>query len=99
MLPEMAHAMASVEGRASLPETGMPQTPVMSERMVSLLGALFVVIGPMSMALYTPAMPEIVKAFGGPLDVAEVAQAFGSGCSNRNSRRVSPAKNYERVML
>lgn len=34
----------------------------MSEKMVSFLGALFVVIGPMSMALYTPAMPEIVQA-------------------------------------
>jgi DHA1 family bicyclomycin/chloramphenicol resistance-like MFS transporter len=38
--------------------------PVMSERRVSLLGAVLVAIGPMSMALYTPAMPEIVHAFG-----------------------------------
>ena len=38
--------------------------PVMSERRVSLLGALFVVVGPVSMALYTPAMTEIVQAFG-----------------------------------
>jgi DHA1 family bicyclomycin/chloramphenicol resistance-like MFS transporter len=38
--------------------------PVMSERRVSLLGALLVAIGPVSMALYTPAMPEIVHAFG-----------------------------------
>lgn len=36
----------------------------MSERRVSLLGALFVAIGPVSMALYTPAMTEIVQAFG-----------------------------------
>ena len=41
----------------------MPQ-PVMSERRVSLLGGLFVAIGPISMALYTPAMPEIVSSFG-----------------------------------
>ena len=38
--------------------------PVMSERRVSLIGAVLVAIGPMSMALYTPAMPEIVHAFG-----------------------------------
>jgi DHA1 family bicyclomycin/chloramphenicol resistance-like MFS transporter len=41
-----------------------PPTPVMSERRVTLLGALLVAIGPISMALYTPAMPEIVRAFG-----------------------------------
>lgn len=39
-------------------------TPVMSERRVSLLGALLVAIGPVTMALFTPAMPEIVHAFG-----------------------------------
>ncbi|MDQ6432598.1 multidrug effflux MFS transporter [Mesorhizobium sp. LHD-90] len=38
--------------------------PVMSERRVSWIGAVLVAIGPMSMALYTPAMPEIVHAFG-----------------------------------
>nr|WP_312860529.1 multidrug effflux MFS transporter [Mesorhizobium sediminum] len=36
----------------------------MSERRVSLLGALLVAIGPISMALFTPAMTEIVRAFG-----------------------------------
>ncbi|PSJ58729.1 multidrug effflux MFS transporter [Kumtagia ephedrae] len=39
-------------------------TPAMSERRVGLLGALLIAIGPVSMALYTPAMPEIVRAFG-----------------------------------
>ena len=34
-------------------------TPVMSERRVSLLGALLVATGPVAMALYTPAMPSI----------------------------------------
>lgn len=38
--------------------------PSMSERRVSLLGALLVAIGPVTMALFTPAMPEIVHAFG-----------------------------------
>ena len=41
-----------------------PPAPVMSERRVSLIGALLVAIGPISMALFTPAMPEIVHAFG-----------------------------------
>ncbi|WP_425294824.1 multidrug effflux MFS transporter [Neomesorhizobium albiziae] len=36
----------------------------MSERRVSLIGALLVAIGPVSMALFTPAMPELVAAFG-----------------------------------
>ncbi|GLS30249.1 MFS transporter, DHA1 family, bicyclomycin/chloramphenicol resistance protein [Mesorhizobium albiziae] len=38
--------------------------PLMSERRVSLIGALLVAIGPVSMALFTPAMPELVAAFG-----------------------------------
>ncbi|MCT8988773.1 multidrug effflux MFS transporter [Chelativorans sp. SCAU2101] len=43
---------------------GAGAAPLMSERRVSLLGAILVAIGPISMALYTPAMPEIVRAFG-----------------------------------
>ncbi|MGD9914073.1 MAG: multidrug effflux MFS transporter [Rhizobiaceae bacterium] len=38
--------------------------PLMSERRVSLLGALLVALGPISMSLFTPAMPEIVHVFG-----------------------------------
>lgn len=38
--------------------------PLMSERRVALIGAMLVALGPVSMALYTPAMPEIVRAFG-----------------------------------
>ncbi|MGB6120094.1 MAG: multidrug effflux MFS transporter [Mesorhizobium sp.] len=38
--------------------------PVMTERRVTILGAVLIAIGPVSMALYTPAMPEIVRAFG-----------------------------------
>lgn len=38
--------------------------PLMSERRVSIIGALLVAIGPLSMALYTPAMPQIVEVFG-----------------------------------
>ncbi len=36
----------------------------MSARRTSLLGAGLVAIGPISMALYTPAMPTLVEAFG-----------------------------------
>ncbi|TKT82949.1 multidrug effflux MFS transporter [Aquamicrobium sp. LC103] len=46
------------------PAAKAPPVPVMSERRVSLLGALLVAVGPISMALFTPAMPEIVRAFG-----------------------------------
>jgi DHA1 family bicyclomycin/chloramphenicol resistance-like MFS transporter len=35
----------------------------MSERRVSLLGALFVALGPVALGLYTPAMPAIAMAF------------------------------------
>jgi DHA1 family bicyclomycin/chloramphenicol resistance-like MFS transporter len=38
--------------------------PLMSERRVGVIGALLAAIGPFSMSLYTPAMPEIVQAFG-----------------------------------
>src|SRR5690554_4830889 len=42
-------------------ETRPRMTPVMSERRVSLLGALLVATGPVAMALYTPAMPGIAE--------------------------------------
>jgi DHA1 family bicyclomycin/chloramphenicol resistance-like MFS transporter len=38
-------------------------TPMMSARRTSLLGALLTALGPVSMAIYTPAMPELVRAF------------------------------------
>ncbi|TWF50231.1 DHA1 family purine ribonucleoside efflux pump-like MFS transporter/DHA1 family bicyclomycin/chloramphenicol resistance-like MFS transporter [Neorhizobium alkalisoli] len=36
----------------------------MSERRTATLGAMLTAIGPVSMAIYTPAMPELVRAFG-----------------------------------
>jgi len=39
-------------------------TQIMSATRTSLLGAGLVAIGPISMALYTPAMPALVEAFG-----------------------------------
>lgn len=35
----------------------------MSERRTSMLGALLATLGPISMSIYTPAMPELVQAF------------------------------------
>lgn len=40
------------------------QKAIMSARRTSLLGAALVAIGPISMALYTPAMPALVAVFG-----------------------------------
>ncbi|MHC0054715.1 multidrug effflux MFS transporter [Actibacterium sp. D379-3] len=37
--------------------------PIMSERQVSLIGALLVAMGPLAMTLYLPAMSEITQAF------------------------------------
>lgn len=37
---------------------------IMSERRVALIGGMLAAIGPISMSLFTPAMPEIVRAFG-----------------------------------
>lgn len=39
-------------------------TPIMTTRRTAILGAVLMAIGPISMAIYTPAMPELVKAFG-----------------------------------
>ncbi|WP_099826515.1 multidrug effflux MFS transporter [Oceaniglobus indicus] len=44
----------------------------MSERRVSMIGALLVAIGPVSMALYTPAMPALVDAFGSDESVVKL---------------------------
>ncbi|MCV0394577.1 MAG: multidrug effflux MFS transporter [Rhizobiaceae bacterium] len=38
--------------------------PLMSERRVSVIGAIMTAVGPVSMAIFTPAMTEIVHAFG-----------------------------------
>lgn len=37
--------------------------PKMTERRTALLGALLTAVGPLSMAIYAPAMPELVRAF------------------------------------
>jgi DHA1 family bicyclomycin/chloramphenicol resistance-like MFS transporter len=59
--------MAAASDRRAAGEPARPwpeAAPAMSERRVSLIGALLTAIGPISMALYTPAMTEVVRAFG-----------------------------------
>ncbi len=48
----------------SPPASSIPVQPSMSIRRVSLIGALFIATGPIAMALYTPAMAEVVADFG-----------------------------------
>ncbi len=70
MLDEDERDARRSDNPGSGPKDNAPATssetaePIMTARRVSLLGGLFVAIGPMSMALYTPAMTEIVHAFG-----------------------------------
>ena len=40
-----------------------PASGLMSERRTTIIGALLTAIGPISMAIYTPAMPQLVHAF------------------------------------
>lgn len=41
----------------------MPETHPMSETRMALIGAFMVTLGPLSLTLYTPAMPMLVEAF------------------------------------
>ena len=41
----------------------MSPAPLMSQRKASVIGAMLVALGPISMALYTPAMPTLVRVF------------------------------------
>lgn len=41
-----------------------PAKSLMSERRVALVGAVLTMVGPVSMMIFTPAMPEMVNAFG-----------------------------------
>jgi DHA1 family bicyclomycin/chloramphenicol resistance-like MFS transporter len=44
--------------------------PVMGRRKLAAIGALLIALGPISMALYTPAMPRLVEVFG--TDIATI---------------------------
>ena len=53
--------------------------PLMSERRVSLICALIVMIGPISLSLFTPAMPELVVAFGSTESVVKLTLSLYFG--------------------
>ncbi|MCO6184720.1 multidrug effflux MFS transporter [Rhizobium sp. L1K21] len=42
------------------------QVSTMSERRTSMIAALMIALGPLSLAMYTPAMPQLAIAFGSP---------------------------------
>lgn len=46
--------------------------PLLSPRTAAIFGALLVALGPVSMALYTPAMPALVSVFGTGLSAVKV---------------------------
>lgn len=48
----------------------------MSERRTSIISAFLVAIGPVSMALYTPAMPELVHAFASTESAIKLTLSF-----------------------
>lgn len=50
--------------------------PVMSERRVGLIGALIVAIGPISLSLFTPAMPALVAAFDTTESMVKLTLSF-----------------------
>lgn len=54
--------MTASSSVASQPAHSQPAR--MSEMRTAVLGAMLTAIGPVSMAIYTPAMPELVRAFG-----------------------------------
>ena len=41
--------------------------PLMTEREVAVIGGLMVMLGPISLSMYTPALPTLVTAFGTPI--------------------------------
>lgn len=46
-----------------IPDRIADQHPVMTPLRTAVIGALIVAIGPMSLSLYSPAMPALVKVF------------------------------------
>ena len=57
-----------------------PPSPVVSERRIAVVGAALVALGPISLALYTPAMQELANAFGAShAEVQHTLTAFFGG--------------------
>jgi MFS transporter, DHA1 family, multidrug resistance protein len=62
------------------PATTTDLNPVMTPLRTAIIGALIVAIGPMSLSLYSPAMPTLVKVFGttpSMLNLTMTAYFFG----------------------
>ncbi|QRG07675.1 multidrug effflux MFS transporter [Xanthobacter dioxanivorans] len=51
-------------GRPSAAAGYAAPVPLMTEREVCVIGGMMVMLGPISLSLYTPAMPAMVEAFG-----------------------------------
>jgi DHA1 family bicyclomycin/chloramphenicol resistance-like MFS transporter len=49
--------------RQPISDTAEPHLPLMTSRKTAIVGAILIALGPISMALYTPAMPTLVDAF------------------------------------
>ena len=60
-MQQQAPVTTSMSAPTSAPH---PPPPIVSERRLAIVGAAMVALGPISLALYTPAMPEIARAFG-----------------------------------
>ncbi|GLI24912.1 DHA1 family bicyclomycin/chloramphenicol resistance-like MFS transporter [Xanthobacter flavus] len=45
-------------------EAPQQRAPLMTEREVSIIGGMMVMLGPVSLSLYTPALPTLVEVFG-----------------------------------
>lgn len=57
--------------KAAAPPAPQP-APLISERATAVFGAALVALGPVSMALYTPAMPTLVTAFGASISTIKL---------------------------
>lgn len=50
--------------------------PILSEKLTAAFGAMLIALGPISMALYTPAMPTLVAAFGTSMGAVKATLTF-----------------------
>lgn len=76
--------------------------PLMSERRLSVVGGMLVALGPISLSLYTPAMPELVSVFH--TDVATIkltltAYFAGFACSQLVCGPLSDAFGRRQIAL
>jgi MFS transporter, DHA1 family, multidrug resistance protein len=58
------------------PTTPASQPPLMSATRATLVGAVLIALGPISLALYTPAMPTLAVAFGSTLAAVKLTMSL-----------------------